>query len=560
MAGEARGKALEAIVVAAILHSKRIEWSDIAWDAPVQGLRWKPDIYLDSQYFPNGLFAWITFAGSENDSQQKAWRSLAELIDVRTSMGTEVRCVSILAGGRIRDKFRRLHQFVFSDFIELEALFSDDSLNNLLNHVGRGKATHRERVDRVIELMPSDPSIKRSLSLLASELFEPKHEPTIESEFWATRNTHFRTSEVKETFFRRGMAKAALLAPADLRAVIEGQRVDARAHHEALLTSGILSRSISGIRIKDPEVNFAIAHVPGLGEIIEENISVVGRSSRERIADIGLMQDALQWLEHNWQSTRQCNVLAAHLEQSPDGAPNPQSIFAAVKAVLALRQGRQGQQWLEEVEDLTGTVKSVLIGLVIPKFERAESKLPAKVRVAIAQALASRLAQVEKLSSDEIPKVVEGLIRKEVETRMVCHGLDGVGSLIGRRLSENNIPFARARLTSGLSERLGFSNRDFSLSNGIMTESGVFIHWRTVTRQGRDHKVKELGARVYQARRSWSQGEWKLRQTPHRTCLIVDGDWDTQGLNFLAQSGWDVIVRPDELEMLLEVIQMPRAT
>jgi hypothetical protein len=549
MAGEKRGKALE-VVACSALHSILPDISDadlaVIWDDAVDDLRWKPDLFIAPRGTFPGLCVWVTYAGSENDSQQKFWRNLAELIDVR-SVFPNIITASIVAGARIREKFRNAQLHVFHRFYEIEESgVASNLLRGYLDQLGQSGLTASERLHVAAEMTSNDCVFSNLIDSVGASLTQAMEScAPIHTSFWNTVEClDLRPEQTRVTHYRRGVAKASLFSRSEIERLTQNQRLQQNEDISVLHDVGILSRSIGGSALIDEEVRFAVTNVPELADLIDAGLSEVGRSSVERVRDCYKLRDSLIWIRNNWEAIKDAGFLSEQLRTIQ--AIQPGYLLLGIKAVLANKLGRQGQGWLEEVEDESGVIKSVLIGLVIPKFERGVSPLPAEVRRAIASALSRRICTAQGIEESDLIEIVPEFVRKEIETSLTCHGIDGAEVFVKRELARQGIAFSEGRLVSGLAEMFGYSARDFGMSSGFVVDGDIFVHCRTVRDTGRDHKVKELAARVYQSKREWNGERFVSRTGVGRRCvLVVDGDWRLDDLMFLNQAGWDAICYPD---------------
>jgi hypothetical protein len=199
-------------------------------------------------------------------------------------------------------------------------------------------------------------------------------------------------------------------------------------------------------------------------------------------------------------------------------------------------------------------MRSVLVGLHLPRFERGQDSLSDEIVDAMASALSTRCKNSAMLQNNEIEAVLDDFISDEIEMRLTCHGIDPVGAIVRNALSDAGINHREGRLPSGFAERLGYPERDLG-TGGLIAGAKTFIHWKTVSDSGRDHKVKELCARAFQGVRMWTGSNYVERATPSRTILVVDGTWRPEDLSRLQSSGWHKILYADEIQALIAAIR-----
>lgn len=558
MAGENRGKVLEALVRHSIepLRGTRFPCnSEVVWDKPVAPLAWKPDIYIPPSSRFGGLLVLVTFAGSETDSRQKFWRNLAEFFDAKQKVPS-ISGVCVIAGARVREKQLQTQKHIFDAVFQFEDHAKPAELRRWLSLLALGSRTPDALLDGVAKLASAEQGFCKVCTVLTKAIGDGLAcAPLLDPSFWQVRAPAARMPPTaRNTHYRRGVSKAILFTSDEIAALRRGSALQRHPRHDALLEARILRKSLRGLVLVDEDVRFALQNVPDLSAVIDEGVTEVGRSSRDRLWDLGKLHTALEWCAQNWGLVGTPNRLESRLKaQQPKDGPPGHSVYQALKATLALRMGRQGQEWIEDVADRSGEMRSILVGLILPRFERGAAVLPLHVAQAVSISLARRCASVEPLSATEIKDAIKASISAEVEARLVCHGIDPVEVMLHRWLRRHSVGYEPGRLPSGLAERLGYSENDLG-TRGILVAQRHFIHWKSASDDGRDHKVKELYARAFQGIRTWAGNHYKLRKRPERSILVVDGTWKQEDLIALVHAGWNAVLYPDQLDDLEDLL------
>mgnify|MGYP001795188480 FL=1 len=109
-------------------------------------------------------------------------------------------------------------------------------------------------------------------------------------------------------------------------------------------------------------------------------------------------------------------------------------------------------------------------------------------------------------------------------------------------------------MPSALSEKLGYSTRDLG-TKGILIANQIYVHWKSVSEEGRNHKVKEMYARIFQSTRTWNYHNYVTRESPGTFFLIVDGTWQDDDLISLIKAGWSKIFYPSEMQEFVDAIR-----
>ncbi|MEZ9540149.1 hypothetical protein AB4160_18425 [Shewanella sp. 10N.286.51.B8] len=550
MAGERRGKVLELIVAASfqLRTENSYTLNKIVLDSHVEGLRWKPDVFLELLRDKNlySILGLITYAGSENDSQQKFWRNICEVKDFKSNF-TSGYVFSFIAGGRIRGKILKAQESLFDCVFNLDEYFVD--LNSLLQEFQSENSS-----EKIVELIngkyKEDLGFKSCVNRLSMDVYSCLSVKCVNSGFWdeliVTGKSFYPTP--RNTYYRRGITKSALFTKVEISELKKSGRLKSKSRVDLVLC-GILKDKIGGLSLDDKDIEYAIENISNLYEVIEFGLSDVGKDSVDKILNSRDIKNVLNHIKENYIDFTNAEKLEQYLYSGLDEFPS-KTVFIAIKAILAEVLGRQGQGWLEEVSDKVGVVKSVLIGIDIPRFERGERDLKSNLRTAIADSLSQRLGKV-KFDSVEVDSVLASFFKKEIETRLICHGMDPIKSIVLFYLKENNICYEESYLDSAISISLGFSGRDLSM-RGIWA-GDVFIHWRSVTKAGKTHKLKEISSRCFQGRKLIKNNRFVASKHPKYTVLIVDGEWAAEDFLLLKSHGWDYILYPDQLNKLDEI-------
>jgi hypothetical protein len=556
MAGENRGKAVEVVVRLAIqglLGAGLPKKATVVWDDSAPPLAWKPDIFVSPQGRFPGLLVLVTFSGSETDSRQKFWRNLCEYFDARTKIPS-ICAVSVLAGARVRERLLETQNHIFNGVVQLEDLADPKLVAKWLSLLTRKGMDPEALLVEAQGLAKVDGAFRRFVATVGQAIRDAiGAAPSLDPTFWSLGGrTHVRLpGEHAPTHYRRGVAKSLLFDDQELTLLKLGKKLPRVPRHAGLVRAGILSQSLAGSALVDEEVRFAVSCLPNLSSTLKLGVTDVGVSARQRLWELGGLESALHWCRDNWVICSDKKFVARKLQENRAGQPTPHIFYAALKATLAIRLGKQGQAWLEDAADQSGEMRSILVGLILPKFERGAAGLPAHVAKAVAEALSKRTAKCSALSDKDIDSAMSEYVSGEIENRLVCHGIDAVETIVCDALSTAGIAWQRGRLPSGLAERLGYPERDLG-TGGIVAGSTTFVHWKTVTDQGRDHKVKELFARGYQGKRQWGGNTYRRREL--KCLLVVDGTWGKEDFQLLTRDAWDGVFYADEMVELVKAI------
>lgn len=552
MAGEKRDTALEGLVIQSLISAGVIDGFDKAnWDEKISGYRWKPDI----RFFVNEkeFVVFVNYSGSETHSKEKFWRTMAELIDAKTASPDAV-CIAIFAGDRLRIKELEVTKTLLDATLSLpdridEGWVVDEQISTLLESGSRKTSIRNsleegvcsefcESLGRLIKGVVNFKRIKASAetaTLLKLNSSRPK--------------LHISPRDTKT---RQGLAKLALLSDEVLKGEITPETVlEKKPYMQGLIQLGIVRQlpKTSNVVISDPDIIKIIRANPHAGKAALAGLTRTGSDSRSIIWEKGNIPKAFNELQEVVINTSR-NLFA----ESNEYGFHHGFIYKIAKAWLAVCGSRQGSGWIEDVVDASGTLRSILVGTIFPPFERGETIPERSLLSTIGNALGSRIRQARKsatstMLAQDCKSVVDYILERELKDRMLCHGIDWGYGALSKLAEEEEVPFEKYRLPSYLATVCGGSANDFS-TEGALLGSKIYAHCKSVSKAGKDHKLKELCARAF-----FFQILRKLEpdsHSPDHLALVMDGCWTPEDVRLLGLFGWDSAYMPDEIELLIQ--------
>jgi hypothetical protein len=107
----------------------------------------------------------------------------------------------------------------------------------------------------------------------------------------------------------------------------------------------------------------------------------------------------------------------------------------------------------------------------------------------------------------------------------------------------------RLRRATLINDMVNDLTQDAGTEEVLQVGSSV-IGWRSVTDAGKDHKRKELCARITCLRMAMERSKFCARKSVKKAFLVADGTFTSDDIKLLVRSGWDEIFYPDEMDEL----------
>lgn len=579
MAGERRGKLLEALVVEAVRPALPRD-HHLYWDQPRPGMAVRPDLLICDGDDTAALLIQVTWSMTQQDLRPvKYWRDFAEYNALRRRESARAALITAVRSDRRCTKLQRAAELAWDRVLCLAELGSGATLVGWLEAaVAQLEAEgHRPSFSTLLlaeleRARADQPPLDQALDELGRQLTALlARDSSASAGLWSVllpRQRQLAASARSPggicSWLRAGFAelvsfdtdeRAALYAHAfrdePLRLV--------PAHAE--IAGLIEGPTLQGYRLGSEPLRWCLSHL-GSAEAAEALIALDRTERRAYVAalrEAGDLRAAARWIERNLDRLTDPSALEEALRQCfagslpIDGSPSSTHwLYGSCKHLLSSLG--HGQGWLPEVCRETGCLRSVLSGQVLPRLERLEALPNDRVMTAIAHCFARRLSSVtrqEVRSATE--RAVDRGVRLLLRNRLQCHGVDPLGALIRQRL-----PSAQpARLGSALVMQLRSSCREAGFTRNDLCTSGLlagqsFIKWQSAYGTGNArHKSTELAGRAAHLVIDWDpEAGFHLRRQPERLVLLLDGTWSRRDLELLTTSGWSTILAPDELDEL----------
>lgn len=555
MSGEIRGRVAEAISLLALEEEFGDALKVEAWDVPHEQLLWKPDI-LATIAGVRCLFL-VTFSGSETHSKEKFWRNLAEATDAKMSL-PGVLVVAVTFRARMRRKLALATEKLLDGYLECTAPELCEYSTAFI------KLCRRLRPDQFLQRVretiwePAPSATRKELRRSIRAAVESRNSPV---GLWRSLRALPRGSRIPEgpnnINLSRGVALLACALPSHQQEILEGRPLsgDIPAYYKRIdLVEGIAD-TVAGLV---QETCRALGPQRAL-ELAQSSITATGRASVQVLRSLPALehQGGLVRAKFAELSTAEglSNAFLAcfsdpHVGLSETCGPELLGnvsggwLYSYLKHLLAAAEARQGQEWIDEVSERSGVMRSILVGFEFPPFERGERLPSPEVLVALCGVFASRIAPLRSRLVSLHDSVVTELLSSTVANRLFSHGFKVLDTVIDEAVPGG----VEYRLVpTAVSEYAGTDRK--TGSTGCLAAGDAVIHTKTVTTSGRDHKIKELFGRsaLMAVRHDAETGVWSVRGLGP-AILVLDGQVGPGELRVLGQSWWNTVLYPADVD------------
>jgi hypothetical protein len=581
MAGERRGKVFEGVIVTALQsqdNARQLQGCQLVWDKSFPGLSVRPDI---SYLRPDGSLAFlaqVTYSLSETHEREKFWRDFSELIDIKSKLQIPLLYVAMLPNRRAK-LGKAILATRDASIIVLEEDFGKD-IDALVNQIvdELPKVSDQNIILDLAKTISGAPKFAASFRRFAECLtakIDSAFGVTPIQEYWNLvqrdcKNAQ-RTIVAKETAIKRGVAYLSVFPKEYRQAIYDNARNGALLPVPPVVSQLCKLAAPVGKnsgKIVAPEVSDVIDLFSPIR--IERIIFLQKESSRQYLLELDnllFLREQMNWVFQHLEELKNARRLGellndcflGNLSWRQGGHYTNCWLFVAIKSIIADQLGRQGTGWIIKVVEDSGKLRSVLVGLDFPKFERREKNMEAALIKSVAISLSEQLGHIDpKIALLHCQRAVEKRARHVMMNGLVCNGMDATKALLEDVFSGKGRMIRLESCITGYIRDV-LQQQDMR-ANDLATEGMVigktFIHWKTAHEGHRVDKTKELKGRIAHVKIAWdkSSHRFKLNRKIEKFVLIIDGSWKTVDLSGLHNSGWDVVMYPDSIDELPKIV------
>ncbi len=547
MAGEKRGRLLEAWLIGALPNQLRGEPIRYVWDEPRADLAVKPDVLIvDSDGKPL-LLALVTWGGSRTNVKEKFWRDIGELVDARLEHPS-LRVMSLRATERFVGKEMAALALIADGHVAVSALPGGEPLLRAIEESATGVRGTLPK-ERALEMTSAIAREHGAAAVALRSAIERVLDATVtaapEITVARARLSSLRFPAARTTHVRLAVAQLLVLEPPIRDGLLGGRSM--------AIPNGGLARQCGALRADV---------MPKVSTEIQETLQLLGRpllldlvardtgNAKKHLDKLKIIADT-NLSELATQLDTLCDADRI-LERLADPEQRPR-IAIALRTLVGLRFGKQGSGLLDRMAELTGLLRPQLHGIILPRLE-AGASIDSRAERGIASAYAEKLAGLTAREVIGFQSGIDELVRYQFRNGLMCHGVDPLRQIVemaadraGRELAEVRVP---AWIGPKVEARFGtrFSGND--LSTRCVRIGRSFVHWKSAYDGNEGHKTKELAGRAF-GMRQWHQESETSRSN---LILVLDGEFTTANIRTLSRSGWDEIFYPDDVDRIAQAV------
>jgi hypothetical protein len=576
MANEVRGILFETITDAALRKAVKLSGftGEVRWNEKPKGASVTPDFTIGKSLDEPSHVVLVTASGSSKESEKKSWRNLGEMQEVKAQMPGPPIVVNLYFKSELKQGVSAAAERLYDAILHIDKKSYHKPLESWVNGNLRNAAKTKEaRREFLQESIKVDPILASAVANLAEDLSTAltQRKTDLES-LWKLMQAEYVKPHAyptaRTTTVRRGLGKLSVLELHVRQLVYDYHTklssIPISKMPQYVFDLGFFNRTVGGARLIDPE--------------IREVINLLGSRTCEEIfrrapqslhiwinplRDLGRVDVHVDFVHKHYDdfvNPRRYKKLLIDCFNDPaglSGEPGDEKVWVyetVVSLLKAKSDMRQGYGVAQLAVD-TSTPEFGAGGFVLPPFVQRTKMLTTVQLDGLASGLSKRFAQ--DVAKNDIPKLkanVFGLVIKEnLEDRLIPYrNFEALLWLLEAELERQGKAYTSKFPYGGWLNEYAEVGRA-SATTPFVRVGKTLIHWKSVSDAGKDHKRKELSAR---ARNVKYQFHPKTKTFTHRAdveqlALIVDGTFTDADLKVLAESGWDIIVYPDQIKELV---------
>jgi len=583
MANETRGILFEVVADAALQQAIQIANIPglVRWNEKPERMSINPDFTIgEDKDSPSHVFL-IAAVGSARNAEMKSWRNLGEMQEVKAQLDRTPCVISLYFKSEVKQGLSSATQNLYDCSLNIEHKPYVKHLETWVNSHTESNAKTKEAKQALLARdMGNNPQLAGAIAALAQDLAQALQQRNTELDpLWALMREDYAKPHnpppAKTTSVRRGLGKLLVLEPNIRQLVYAGYNKRSGIRLDNLPTYafelGFFKKSLVGAQVDDPEIKGALDLLGG--ETCEAVLQQAPDSMDTWInplRDLGRVATHVDFIHQHYDQVTnptQLSVLLVQCFNNPaalSGEPGDEKvwIYEIMISLLKAQSGRLQGYGLAQLADDTGLAETgkgaPLARFIIPKFTQREEMLKPEHLRMLAQGLANRF-QTNVSRNDVLAlkvKVEDWVIKENLEDRLIPYrNFEPLLWLLIAELKKQRKPYDPKKPYVGwVNEYAAVGKR--SATTPFVKVGSTLIHWKTVSDAGRVHKKKELSARARSIKYQYhpSRKTFTRRAGVSQLALIVDGTFTDDDLKVLSESGWDIIVYPDQIADLVHQI------
>jgi hypothetical protein len=576
MANETRGILYETITDAALKLAIKLAGvkEEVFWNEKPEKMSITPDFTIGRDSNSPNYIVLVTASGSESDSHKKFGRNLSELFEAKVQIESNPQIINVYYKSVVKPGLVELSDAIYDKTVYVDKKTYFKTLEHWVNSNLRNSAKTKEKRRILLENeILINPTLALAVDELANDLALALkiNKKELES-LWQLMRADYIKPHVypkpKKTAARRGLGKLAVIEPQYRKLIYEAEE-KRRAIPTAKLPQYVFdlpffNKSLAGSRLADEDIRNAINL---LGE--EKCEAILKRLPSTTnfwivpLRDIGRIEKHADFVFDNYAKfidEKQFRQLLLQCFNNPaklSGIASDQKVwvFEIVVSLLKASSKRLQGYGLSQLAVDTNTPEFGIGGFLIPPFAQREKLLSDKHISQLAAGLSKRFAA--EVSKADIPKLKTNLLRiivkENLEDRLIPYrNFEPLLWLLETELAiQRKVYTSKATYLGWLNEYAKTSNR--TATTPFIKVGNTLIHWKSSYGPHTNDKTKELCARSRNLKYQYNRltKTFTRRKGVERLAIVLDGDWTERNLKALADSGWDLIIYPDEISDLV---------
>lgn len=576
MANEVRGILFETIADAALslaLKSAGIK-GEIYWNQKPKGLSVTPDFTIGKSPEHLTHVVLVTASGSAKESEKKSWRNLGEMQEVKAQLDSQPIVINLYFKSIVKQGVSAASDYLYDSILHIEKSPYYKSLEQWVeDNLRNGAKGKDERRVLLQDSMKASSALALAIKALAKDLATALKQRKDELDpLWSLMREDYLKSrrflESRTTNVRRGLGKLMVLEP-HVRQLVYDSYKKIRGIPPINLPNyvfdlGFFDRRISGAHLCDDEVKGVIDLLtPQICEELLHRAPSAMSIWINPLRDLGRVATHVDFVQQHYDDfTNPSNLqkLLVKCFHDPAGLSGESGdekvwVYETMVSLLKAKSEKLQGYGLAQLAVDSSAPEFGAGGFIIPPFVQCEKMLSTDHLISLSKGLAGRFSENVALSDLNKLKgtVLKWVIKENLEDRLIPYrNFEPLLWLLETELKKQDKQFtAKAAITGWVNEYAGIGRA--SATTPFVQVGNTLIHWKSVSDAGKDHKRKELSARARNVKYQYhpKTKTFTRRNGVDQLALIVDGTFTDADLKILIESGWDIIVYPDQVNELV---------
>ncbi|TYQ30510.1 hypothetical protein [Pseudanabaena sp. UWO310] len=584
MANETRGILFETIAEVALRKAVAIAGiaGEVRWNQKPEGMSIIPDFTIGVDNTCLSHVVLVTASGSSKNTDMKSWRNLGELQEVKAQISTIPAVISLYFKSEFKKGLLTVGEALYDATLHIDRQpYFVEIEKWVLSLSQQGKITREEKQLLLDHAISSNLSLKQSIETLSEDLAQALTQRNASLDpLWHLMAEDYAKPHhpptAKTTTLRRGLGKLLVLEPVLRQMVYAGYTkttgIPSQHLPEYVFDLGFFTKTLGGGKLTDDEMKGAIELLGA--EACEAVLQKAPAPMQPWINELRQLENIPKFLNFFTREFDQVSHPEKLTEMLLQCHRNPEE-FAQKYEISFV--GNLSRNWLfttlmDLVKASTGKVQGFGYAQLSTEIGNSEhissgyltiadwanrvrnTELPTEVLQNVSNVLALKIRNMQKLKILSLQtQLIEATRKSVMEDRLIPYlNFQPLLWLLETELDKQGKPYAKKIPYEGwVNEYANVGKK--SATTPFVKVGTTLIHWKSSYASHPNDKTKELSARARSIKYQYhpTTKTFSRRQGVDRLALIVDGDWKDNHLQTLTNSGWDIIVYPDEIASLV---------